>query len=146
MLICEQQMPGSQRQTSDAAESSASGPRAPAHLRRGDDHGPVEARRRQVLHGRQVFVRRAGRGVHDEVVQLSPVHVTEELLDHACRECATEPLRPLLSLLCTCSPSGTLGFSRAPRLCCLSAVAVTMETCRRHDWGGGGGEALASRR
>ena len=55
-----------------------------AHLRRGDDYRPVDVRRGQVLCHREVFVRRPGRGVHDEVVHLAPVHVTEELLDHAC--------------------------------------------------------------
>lgn len=57
-----------------------------AHLRRGDDHRPIDVRCGQVLHGRKVLVRRPGGGVHDEVVHLAPVHVPEELLDHACKE------------------------------------------------------------
>lgn len=55
----------------------------PAHLRGGDYHRPVDVRRGQVLDNREVFVRCPGRGVHNEEVNLSPVHVSEELLDHA---------------------------------------------------------------
>lgn len=72
-----------------------------AHLRRGDDHRPIDVRCGQVLHGREVFVRRPGWGVHNEVVHLAPVHVSEELLDHACkekpRECLLSPILLTLS-------------------------------------------------
>lgn len=63
--------------------------RAPAHLRSGDDHCPIDVCRGQVLNNREVLIRRPRRGVHNEVVHLSPVHVAEELLDHACEEEST---------------------------------------------------------
>ena len=66
--------------------SVAPSARALAHLRSSDDHRPIDVCRGQVLDGREVFVRCARRGVHDEVVDLSPVHVPKELLDHAWRE------------------------------------------------------------
>lgn len=96
MLICQLKMPGPK--TNDVSAETKQGPlalKSPletrllvpggalAHLRGGDYHRPVDVRRGQVLDDREVLVRRPGRGVHDEVVNLSPVHVSEELLDHA---------------------------------------------------------------
>mmetsp|Transcript_11234 Transcript_11234/g.32313 ORF Transcript_11234/g.32313 Transcript_11234/m.32313 type:complete len:206 (-) Transcript_11234:109-726(-) len=45
------------------------------------DDGPVNARPAQVLDDREVLVRCAGRCVHNEVVQRSPVHVRQKLLN-----------------------------------------------------------------
>lgn len=53
------------------------------HLRGGEDHRPINVRRSQILDNREVFIRCAGWGVYNEVVDISPVYITEELLDHA---------------------------------------------------------------
>ena len=48
-------------------------------LRRGDDDRPAQV---NALHQRQLGVARARRQVYEEVVQLTPLHVPQELLDH----------------------------------------------------------------
>ena len=50
-------------------------------LRSGDDDGSVHTGGLEVLHDGDVLVRGARRGVDDEVIQRSPIHVREELLD-----------------------------------------------------------------
>lgn len=62
----------------DAIQSSE---RSLPHLRGGEDHCPIDVRHSQILDHREVFIRGARWGVYDEVVYISPVYVTEELLD-----------------------------------------------------------------
>lgn len=96
------------------SDSGTARVRAPAHLRRGDDHRPIDVCRGQVLDDREVLVRRPRRGVHNEVVNLSPVHVAEELLDHACKE-ESAPLPA------ACPPRCARGSAEAP---CVSVPCI----------------------
>ena len=51
------------------------------YLRRSDDDGTVYAGRAEVLHYRQVFIGGPWGRVHHQVIHISPVYVTQELLD-----------------------------------------------------------------
>jgi len=54
------------------------------HLGSGDDHGTIDMCAAEVLHNREMLVRGARGCVHHKIVHLSPVNITQELLDQAC--------------------------------------------------------------
>lgn len=54
-------------------------------LWRRDNDGSIDVGGAQVLDNRQVFVRGARGRVHDEVIQVAPIHVPQELFDHPWR-------------------------------------------------------------
>ena len=53
------------------------------NVRRGDDDGAINASSLEQLNNGKVFVGGARRGVNQQVLQLPPVHVSQELLYHA---------------------------------------------------------------
>jgi hypothetical protein len=58
---------------------------ANTNLRGSDNYGTGDACGLEVLDGREVLIAGAGGRVNNHVVQVAPVHVLEELLDHACK-------------------------------------------------------------
>lgn len=54
------------------------------HLGSGDDHSTINMCTAEVLHNRKVLIRSTRGCVHHQIIHVSPVHVTQELLDKTC--------------------------------------------------------------